>query len=218
MTDPNSLLSEVSSKFGAPHGRSNVLDNPMSTVTLFRMRMVDGDYDTGGAYWGGGKDVDPMYAAIGAEFEYFVRAKSLADAKDQIQTMYPNLKIEFSEVNDDFVSGYIKAALWSSVDDDDIPLDSKYSDDDISDELMKKIHSDCQDFLHQCQHLLTEEKCERTDGNFMETAGYCFWLSRGGHGVSFLDHWERTSAKILDSTARKFAEVSLFVEDGKIYS
>jgi len=47
-------------------------------VYVYRAEMVDGDYDRGGAYWGGGT---PLYAAQDFDGEYFetYRAKSAAE-------------------------------------------------------------------------------------------------------------------------------------------
>ena len=47
--------SNVSSPRGAPMGRhSDPLESLKGKVRLRRVRFVDGDYDKGGAYWGGG--------------------------------------------------------------------------------------------------------------------------------------------------------------------
>lgn len=92
--DPNTLLSEVGGKHGAPMGREFVLDDPMADVVLFKVTFVDGDYDMGGAYWGGGRDSQPLYAAIGEGFQYFQRAETREKAKKAILTAFPDLKIK----------------------------------------------------------------------------------------------------------------------------
>lgn len=90
MSDPNKLLSNVSSPFGAPMGRRTIAADKEAVVHLFRMRMTaDGCYDVGGAYWGHG---EPLYAAIGDDFQTFVRAKSREIAKKKIQEDYPDLR------------------------------------------------------------------------------------------------------------------------------
>jgi hypothetical protein len=56
-------LTELSGKYGAPMGRSdegNMAD--ADSIAIEWMPYVDGDYDVGGAYWGGG---EPMYCAAG---------------------------------------------------------------------------------------------------------------------------------------------------------
>jgi hypothetical protein len=89
MVDGNKLLCDVSCKYGAPMGRPRVTDDPTARVRLFRVHFVDGDYDRGGAYWGGGS---PLYAAIGDGFRDFVRAASRAAAKEKLQGQYPGLR------------------------------------------------------------------------------------------------------------------------------
>jgi hypothetical protein len=215
MIDPNTLLSNVGSSRGAPMGRLNVENNPQATVTLFRMRMVDGDYDAGGAYWGSGT---PLYAAIGEGFEYFIRSNSLSEAKMQILENYPDLTIQTTEVNDDFVNGYITAALWSSNDDEDVPLDSNYCRDDIDPETLQKMIEDCGEFIAANSHLLLDENCHYVGCSMMEYAGHDFWLTRNGHGCGFWDgDWENTAGEKLTEASKKFREFDLCVgDDGKI--
>ena len=73
-------------------GRSSLSDDKEATVLLFRVQFVDGDYDFGGAYWGGTKE--PLYAALGVGFERYVRANHRAEARTKLLSDYPNLKFE----------------------------------------------------------------------------------------------------------------------------
>jgi hypothetical protein len=57
------------SSYGEPHGK----------VSLFRVKLVDGDYDDGGAYWGGPPS-EPLYCARNDEYRAFIRATSRAEA------------------------------------------------------------------------------------------------------------------------------------------
>lgn len=86
------LLREVSCKYGAPMGRRSNVDNQSAKVRLFRIIPVDGDYDAGGAYWGFGPWSNPLYAAIGDGFEYYLRADSRAEAKAELLDVYPELR------------------------------------------------------------------------------------------------------------------------------
>ena len=57
---------------------------------LRRVPMVGGDYDPGGAYWGSGRDVEPLwcvwaYDAEGFEIVAYTRAGSRAGAKSKFQ-------------------------------------------------------------------------------------------------------------------------------------
>lgn len=95
-------FANVSSAYGAPTGRREFGDPGDTPMALFRVNMVDGDYDDGGAYWGGGRGVDPLYCLRGTarfegteeEVQRFVRAKSRAAAFLALQEDYPDLKLK----------------------------------------------------------------------------------------------------------------------------
>lgn len=90
-------LPMVTGKYGAPMGRASTvvdIDTPVKFY-LYRMPMVDGDYDSGGAYWGGGdRIIGWMYHAYGdgptVRNECFVRAISRAEAKEEVKELFPN--------------------------------------------------------------------------------------------------------------------------------
>jgi len=87
-------LPNVSSTFGAPMGRQ---DSPGDTsqpvaFTLIQLQWEDGDYDTGGAYWGGGEGQHIFHALAEQEdeqVELFRRAASFSEAEKQILADYP---------------------------------------------------------------------------------------------------------------------------------
>ena len=88
-------------------GRPNQIPGGVKTLPsvklhLVKLDWVDGDYDAGGAYWGGGIG-DNVYCAyanvvnpIGGNFfpflQIFVRACSRYAAKVQVQDTLPNAK------------------------------------------------------------------------------------------------------------------------------
>ena len=81
---------------GAPMSRMNWGMNdhykrPMM-MYLQRVRFVDGDYDLGGAYWGGGGE--PLFCAWAEDIEarVFVRAKDRRAAKRKVNEHFPNAK------------------------------------------------------------------------------------------------------------------------------
>jgi hypothetical protein len=80
-------LPKACSQYGASMGRSNVIAEPDEIIKfhIYRMRMVDGDYDIGGAYWGGGHEVPPMWHAYGdgpeQRNEMFVRGWTRDEVK-----------------------------------------------------------------------------------------------------------------------------------------
>lgn len=92
------ILSNVSSKFGAPMGRPETTDPGLKGVKfrLVQLAWVDGDYDTGGAYWGAVKG-EHVYHALGHGLELFRRAKSFAEAEALILDGYPKAKFQRGE-------------------------------------------------------------------------------------------------------------------------
>jgi hypothetical protein len=89
---------DVPCKYGAPMGRRDYVHNPEAEVELFRVRMVDGDYDDGGAYWGGGRDTPPLFCARDdqGEVQVFYRAKDREEAKQFLLEAYPDLIVKES--------------------------------------------------------------------------------------------------------------------------
>ena len=75
---------------GAPMGRASYLSNELSDqltpLHLQKLIFVDGDYDKGGAYWGGGSNLGSMYCAFTPNMEtmIFVFSKSRNSAKEQV--------------------------------------------------------------------------------------------------------------------------------------
>jgi hypothetical protein len=83
---------------GADMGRPEILGDGVSPVKLHleQVRMVDGDYDKGGAYWGGGGGLSPLYVAwcpqdLVDEVQVFVRASSRDAAKALIRSRRKNV-------------------------------------------------------------------------------------------------------------------------------
>ncbi len=92
-------LSDVGSRYGAPMGRSNTLPddtgNAAPELYLQRLDFVDGDYDAGGAYWGGGIG-DFIWRAVSraGDVELFVRARSRRGAVCKVEGIIPNAEIK----------------------------------------------------------------------------------------------------------------------------
>lgn len=74
---------------GAPLGRSSygkAEDCQDRSIALFRVRFVDGDYDDGGAYWGGGIESGPLYCArFGDTYRAFIRARNRIEAASRLR-------------------------------------------------------------------------------------------------------------------------------------
>ena len=86
-------------RYGAPMGDSGWInknrdgDEVESESRLYcqRVRFVDGDYGPDGTYWGGGRDVLPLYCVFDREdtTRRYYRAKSRADAVAQFVKEWP---------------------------------------------------------------------------------------------------------------------------------
>lgn len=81
----------VSCKYGAPMGRySNTATELTGRVHLRYVPFVSGDYDQGGAYWGGGQYTQPLFCAWDNEGRtVYLRAASRESAKAQLSTENP---------------------------------------------------------------------------------------------------------------------------------
>jgi hypothetical protein len=94
-------LPDVNCRYGAPMGRgqwhSEAPEEPIR-FHLSRVRLNDGGYDRGGAYWGIGA---PLYQAssdnakrddgtIDYGVEFYLRAYDRDEAKDKVRAKYPN--------------------------------------------------------------------------------------------------------------------------------
>ena len=109
---------------------------------------------------------------------------------------------------DKFISDYIAAALWSSIDDNDEPLDSNYSIDDISEECLLKMKIDCKKFVLDNIGILTES----------DHPGHDFWLTRNGHGAGFWDGDYPIHGNTLTTSSVDYGPTDLYVgDDGLIY-
>jgi|SRR5215469_7442607 len=118
----------------------------------------------------------------------------------------------------DFFSAYVEAALWSTTDDNDVPLDSNYVPSDIAKETFERMRADCERFQKENEESLQPEFCDSRYGLDAQ-AGHDFWLTREGHGCGFWDgDWKEPAAEKLTEASRKFGSFDLYVgDDGLIY-
>lgn len=122
---------------------------------------------------------------------------------------------------DKFTLAYIEAALWSSVDDNEKPLDN--GEHELAEETRAKMIVDCEHFQTENAADLAEDNRTHTraqgECSVEESAGHDFWLTRCGHGAGFWDgDWTEPAASRLTESARKFGNVDLYVgDDGLIY-
>jgi hypothetical protein len=215
-------LSDVSSPRGAPMGRGNTLpDDTSAPIALLveRLEWRDGDYDSGGAYWGGGMK-DWIWRATGDDgenaVEVFVRAKCYQSTTDALSRILPAATFTASTTIDReaFFVGYVKTALWSSVDDDGDALDAKYSDDDLADATREQMRKDCNEFIDANAADLAASELS------VIRCGHNFWLNRNGHGAGFWDDCDRSkpgqpeACNRLSDASRAAGTFDLCIGDG----
>lgn len=88
----------VSCKYGAPLGDRGERGDPDYPYKFYlqRIRMVDGDYDPAGTYWGGGRGTAPLWGFMGEDDQLlvrgFVRATNRVSAKARVSERYPNAR------------------------------------------------------------------------------------------------------------------------------
>ncbi|CAB4240934.1 hypothetical protein UFOVP56_36 [uncultured Caudovirales phage] len=114
---------------------------------------------------------------------------------------------------DEITRHYAAAALWSSVDDNDDPLDENYDLSDIDPDTLAAMRADCAAFVALADPLLIEK------GLNSAKIGHDFWLTRNGHGVGF---WDRGLGEVgdkLTEIGERFKGVDLYVgDDGRLYT
>lgn len=79
----------VGLSFGAPMGRRSSVSIE-GKCHLQQVKFYDGDYDKGGAYWGGGRYTAPLFCAWNNEDAIYIRANNRAAAKQALKEEYPH--------------------------------------------------------------------------------------------------------------------------------
>lgn len=110
------------------------------------------------------------------------------------------------------LQSYLTAALWSSTDDDCIPLDDNYGIYDISQESIKDQETQLTDFLTANAADIAES------GMPLELVAYDFWLTRNGHGAGFWDRGLGAVGDRLTQAAEVYGSVYVYTgDDGMLY-
>ncbi len=225
MPDINEILKTAAnngaSQYGAQMGRTNHCDGAPEALHLQKVRFVDGDYDTGGAYWGGGPGSSPLWCAFSPAdtkneepIRIFVRASTRAEAESKVLTEVKEDGFTFlPDDSHEFFDAYVTAALWSSNDDNGEPLDAKYSVDDIAPETLAQMQADCAAFQE------TERASLAELGDATQN-GHDFWFERSGSGAGFLDRDYKDKKAVFAAieACEVYGSFDLYVgDDGKIY-
>lgn len=110
---------------------------------------------------------------------------------------------------DEFFTAYLEAALFSTGDDDDQPLDKNYTRDSIEPETLEILRAHCLSFLARALPFIENE-----DGvtNRIQQAGHDFWLTSQGHGCGFWDgDWPTQGGLLTDLSKCYPSELNLIV-------
>jgi len=122
---------------------------------------------------------------------------------------------------DDFTRSYATTALWSSTDDNELPLDKHYDITDIHIDTLNQMIADCWRFQTVNADLLKRAYQEYpTKGcSPQEYAGHDLWLTRCGHGAGFFDgDLSKVIGDALTRAADQLGNVDLYAHRGKIYA
>jgi len=111
---------------------------------------------------------------------------------------------------DQFTRSYIASALWSEVDDDDVPLENNFVVEDIAPEAFAEIIKDTQSFQKENWEDIQDD---------LDRAGLDFWLTRNHHGAGFWDgDWPKEVGKRLTKKAQAYGEIHFYEgDDGLLY-
>lgn len=179
----------VSARYGAPMGRATrpFPEGFDRKVYVHKIEMVDGDYDRGGAYWGGSS---PLYAAqdfAGEHFETY-RVKSAADLVARLRAR--GLTVASMPVTD--VVKVFKSALeWVvTVCDNASETWGEEHADALRAEGVKIVYSRA--LNAKLARLAREclDACAADGATDLEAVGHDFTLSLTGCGVGLNDRFE----------------------------
>jgi hypothetical protein len=206
---------------GAAMGRSS--DLPLDThepLTIRRVPIVDG-YDPGGTYWGEPNDLFCVFDGDGRV--HYLRAESCEAAKAEFPHAEFPLADEVSEADlADMLAGYVRCALWSSVDDDK-PMDETCTEDDLAPSTLEELRRIVETFARENAALLLPSIGKRGRATGRECdwslAGHDLWLTQAETGAGFGDgDWPETVDRKLYEAAGRVERLDLYVgDDGKVY-
>lgn len=124
---------------------------------------------------------------------------------------------------EDFIAGYIEAALWADWPTDDIGHELPVNNGP-SPELIKWLTEDATTFWERHHDLFTgdaESNLHYSPGCTVAAyAGHDFWLTRGGHGCGYWDgNWAEPAAALLTAGSKLFPDAALYMgDDGYVYA
>ena len=110
------------------------------------------------------------------------------------------------------INSYLAAALWSSMDDKGIELDSRFSIGDFAPEALARAKKDVAFFMKKAGKLIAEQD--------LGTVGHDLWLTRNHHGAGFWDrdsYSKETGQKLSDIASSMGEQIVEEGDDGKLY-
>ena len=215
-----SQFENVSSPRGAPMGRPEIVTTHWAIVKVFKVKMVDGDYDDGGAYWGGGPGTQPLYCCEGhnedGDIRLFTRADSLDEAREAFKARYPGLTYVVDpdeEFLDRMTEGFIECMCWAESGGPESTLGEFADPGMLTEKAEAACREACADFIHFC----TEVGISLPDVPLRpDQIGHDFWFTLQGHGAGFWDRGMGDLGERLTDVAKTFS-YEAWVEDDEIH-
>lgn len=152
-------------------------------------------------------NLEHTHLGIGPQLQSDLKSWPLLDRFEKQGGLKTAAFVKFSV--DDFVEGYLEAALWSSDVSDD------YTVDDFSTASLSKAKEDCETFIR-----LAGDHLGDLDPN---QAGHLFWLNRNVHGEGHMetgshDIWDQTNLSeedqsFLATLSDSFGECDIYADE-----
>lgn len=116
------------------------------------------------------------------------------------------------------VDAYVETALWSSVDDDGMSLDSNYGADDLAPETLATMRADVIAFVEGVEDAQDDEGWPGLVGISPEVVGADFWLTRNRHGAGFWDRGLGAQGDYLTDVSHGYGACVLYAgHDGRLH-
>ncbi len=113
------------------------------------------------------------------------------------------------------IEHYLETALWSSTDDNDMPLDKLYGVKDFHEDSVSQAKKQLILFFNAAhENLFAGETGSLKDIDSLERLANRFWLTRNRHGTGFFDSdYFKPIRKILTDLAHAYGECSVYLGD-----
>ena len=200
-------MPDVSSRYGAPMGRDTNMTLPITEkVTIFKVVLDSGGYDSGGAYWGTPNNV---YCIVAGHFRTYHRAKTRQEVEQYVLKVQPG--VMFTKEFDfyAFFQGYLSCAAWSGPMEDEAK-GRTFDEDSFTVDDKKAAEKECKDFV--------EANLEDLANLDEEQSGHDFWLTRNHHGAGFWDRGYRAKGDRLTKSAHAWGGCDVCIgRTGKLH-